>query len=85
MKKKKRMINCFYKNSNLLKKKDLRRKQRGLRKIESIRKRETKLKLMGKPGNSKEKRQLRMSKKLNLPKFKRRRRQRLNAFVLRLN
>lgn len=85
MKKKKRMINCVYNSSELLRKKDLRRKQRGLRKIESSRRRLTRLKLKVKPGNLKEKRQSRMSKKLNLPKFKRKKMQRLNAFVLRPN
>ncbi len=70
MKKKKRMINCVYKNSKLLRKKDLRRKKRGLRKIKSSRRKLTKLKLMQKPGNSKKKRQTGISRKLNLLEFK---------------
>jgi hypothetical protein len=64
------MINCVYKNSKLLSKKDLRRKKRGLRKIESSRRKLTKLKLMRKPVNSKKKRQMGNSRKLNLPEFK---------------
>jgi hypothetical protein len=67
------MINCVYKNSKLLRKKDLRSKKRGLRKIESSRRKLTKFKLMRKPGNSKKKRQTGISRKLNLPEFKRKR------------
>lgn len=51
----------------------MRGKKRGLRKIESSKKRETKLKLMRKPGNSKKKRQTGISRKLNLPEFKKKR------------